>query len=59
MKMHCPHCHETLTVKQAIEILNGSGYVQFAQVRLPDGSVTNIEAGLVNPNTVEILEPHR
>jgi hypothetical protein len=56
MEMNCPHCQHKLTLKEAIEILNGSGYVQYAQVKLSDGTITNIEAGLVNPNTVEILD---
>jgi hypothetical protein len=56
MEMKCPHCHEKLTLKKAIEILNGSGFVQYTRVRLPDGSIEIMEAGLVNPNTVEIIE---
>ena len=56
MQMTCPHCHEKLTLKEAIEIINGSGFVQYTRVKAPDGSVAIIEAGLVNPNTVEIIE---
>jgi hypothetical protein len=55
-QMKCPRCHEKLTLRQAITLLNGSGFKQMALVKLPDGSITAIEAGIVNPNTVEILE---
>lgn len=55
MKANCPYCHKELTLKEAIEILNGSGFVQYVRVKLPDGSITVMEAGLVNPNAVEIL----
>jgi hypothetical protein len=53
--MQCPHCRKELTMKEAITILNGKGFVQIALVRTADGHVTTIEAGLVNPNTVEVL----
>jgi hypothetical protein len=55
MQMTCPHCQEVLTLKQAIEILNGSGYTQMALVKTAEGTVSAIDAGSVNPNTVEIL----
>ncbi|MGD1068677.1 MAG: hypothetical protein ABSB15_00940 [Bryobacteraceae bacterium] len=54
--MKCPHCQEDLTLKEAIQILNGSGFVKYVRVKAPDGSMAVIEAGLVNPNTVEILD---
>ena len=54
-QMQCPHCRKELTMKEAITILNGKGFVQIALVRTADGHVTTIEAGLVNPNTVEVL----
>jgi len=53
--MQCPHCKAALTLKEAILILNGSGFRQMAPVRLEDGTVTYMEAGLVNPKGVEIL----
>jgi hypothetical protein len=53
--MQCPHCKAGLTLKEAIVILNGSGFRQIAPVRLQDGNVIYMEAGLVNPNAVEIL----
>ena len=56
MEMKCPRCQEKLTLKEAIEILNGSGFVQYTRVKSADGSIAVIEAGLVNPNTVEILD---
>lgn len=54
-QMQCPHCRQKLTMKEAITLLNGKGFVQMALVRTATGHVTAIEAGLVNPNTVEIL----
>jgi hypothetical protein len=54
--MNCPHCQHELTLKEVIEILNGDGSTKYVHVKLPDGSFGFIEAGLVNPNTVEILE---
>jgi hypothetical protein len=51
----CPHCANDLTLKQAVEILNGSGYQRIAKVRLPDGRVYFIPANLVNPDEVEVL----
>jgi|HubBroStandDraft_6_1064221.scaffolds.fasta_scaffold1583306_2 hypothetical protein len=53
--MECPHCKAVLTLKEVITILNGSGFRQMAPVQLEDGQVAYMEAGLVNPNAVEIL----
>lgn len=52
----CPHCREPLTVKQIIELMNGSGFVRRVKIRLPDGSTAWIAARDVNPNTMEIVE---
>jgi hypothetical protein len=54
--MECPHCHGKLTIREAITILNGTGYTQTAKVRTPDGEIHFVEAGLVNPLEVEILD---
>ncbi len=54
--MSCPHCQKQLTVKQAVDILNGSGYQRIVKVKLPDGRVDLVPANLVNPNEIEILE---
>jgi len=54
--MNCPHCGSVLTLKEGITILNGSGFSQVARVRLPDGRVALMEAALVNPNVVEVLD---
>ncbi len=55
-EMRCPHCTHELTVKEAITILNGTGFKRMVPVRLPDGQTTFLEAGIINPHTVEILE---
>jgi hypothetical protein len=55
-KMRCPHCECRLTLKQAIFILNGSGFVQMARVRLRNGALAVMDAALVNPNAVEIVD---
>lgn len=52
----CPHCKAALTLKQAIEILNGSGYQHTAKVQLGDDQIAYVPAHLVNPNEVLILE---
>ena len=52
----CPHCQKQLTAKQAVEILNGSGYQRIVKVKLPDGAVDFVPANLVNPKEVEVLE---
>jgi hypothetical protein len=54
--MECPHCHAPLSLREAIVILNGSGYTQMAKIRLPDGFTRYAEAGSVNPNECEILD---
>jgi copper chaperone CopZ len=54
--MSCQHCQSSLTLKEAITILNGSGYKQTARVRLKDGTVVFVDASQVNPNEVEILD---
>jgi hypothetical protein len=51
----CPACGEKLTLKQAIDLLNGSGYQRIAKVRLPDGRIDFLPAASVNPNEVEVL----
>jgi hypothetical protein len=56
-KMRCPHCEHPLTLKQAIVILNGSGFRHMVPVRLRDGTTAVMDASQVNPNAVEILDP--
>jgi hypothetical protein len=56
MENVCPACDAKLTLKQAIEILNGSGYERIAKVKLSDGRIDFMPANLVNPNEVEVLE---
>ncbi len=56
LTMQCPHCKQNLTLKEGIEILHGSGFEKIAMVRGLDGTVAFVEAGLVNPRAVEILE---
>jgi hypothetical protein len=56
LTMECPHCKRRLTLKEAITILHGSGFEKIATVALPNGTVAFVEAGLVNPREVEILE---
>lgn len=53
--MRCPHCQTELSNKEAITILNGSGWVRNVRVRTPDGKIHVMDAGSVNPNTVEVL----
>jgi uncharacterized protein YbaR (Trm112 family) len=55
-EMCCPHCKTELSIKQAVEILNGSGYELMVRVRTPDGRIFCRPAHEVNPNEVEILE---
>ena len=55
-EMKCPQCDGQLSSKEAITILNGSGYVRKVRVRTCDGKIHIVDAGLVNPNTVEVLE---
>lgn len=54
--MKCPHCDSRLTTKQAIIILNGTGFRRMARIRLPDGSQDIREAGFINPLKCEILD---
>jgi hypothetical protein len=56
MEKCCPVCGSQLTLKQAIEILNGSGCVQ---VKRADGLIDYLPANLVNPRAVEVLEELR
>ena len=54
--MQCPHCGSKLTIKDAVTILNGSGYARNVRVRTPEGREHIAPAHLVNPEAVEILE---
>ena len=54
--MQCPHCKKKLTNNEAIAILNGSGYVRNVLVKTHDGNIHAVNAGLVNPAEVEVLE---
>ena len=56
LEMKCPHCQHKLTLREAVIILHGSGFAQIATIKLADGTIAFVEAGVVNPNTVEILE---
>jgi hypothetical protein len=49
----CPRCKADLTVKEAVEILNGSGFQHIAKVQLPDGQIALVPAHLVNPAEVK------
>ena len=55
-EMNCPHCHAKLSNKEAITMLNGSGYVRIVLVRTPDGKIHAVNAGLDNPNAVDVLD---
>jgi hypothetical protein len=55
-RMECPHCRAELSLREAITILNGTGFRRMARVRSPDGVIAYIEAGRVNPLAVEILD---
>jgi hypothetical protein len=52
----CPHCHHRLTPREIAIILHGSGYEQYAEVRLLDGTTDLMEIGLINPLVNEVLE---
>jgi len=52
----CPGCNHKLTLGQVITMMHGSGYEQYVRVKLADGSVALVEAGLVNPTLVEVLD---
>ena len=55
--MHCPQCNGELSIREAITILNGTGYKRKAWVRSrADGAVAFVDAALVNPLEVEILD---
>jgi hypothetical protein len=54
-EMKCPHCKAKLTLREAIIILNGSGLKKMAQIRLVSGEIAYLDAGQVNPNTVELI----
>src|SRR5688572_508644 len=54
--MECPHCKERISVKQAIQILNGSGFTRQVHIKLDDGAPFLIDAQRVNPNTMEIID---
>ena len=55
-KMKCPHCDSELSLREAITILNGTGYRRMAKVRFPDDRIGLVEAGTINPLVVEILD---
>lgn len=52
----CPYCHHPLTLREIITMMHGSGWERLAKVRLDNGTITLVEAGLVNPTQVEVLE---
>jgi hypothetical protein len=52
----CPGCRRKLSLGQIITMMHGSGYEQYVQVKLADGTIAFVEAGLVNPTLVEVLD---
>lgn len=52
----CPHCNHPLTLRDSIIIMHPTGFEAFVKVKLPDGTITFIEAGRVDPTFVEILD---
>lgn len=54
-QMKCPHCDAELSLREAITILNGTGFRQLARVRYK-GKTFVQDAGSVNPLAVEVLE---
>ena len=54
--MECPQCHAELSLKEAITIINGTGTYRKAKVRWPNGEISFVNAGDVNPNVLEVLE---
>jgi hypothetical protein len=51
-----PESAEKLTLKEAIIIMHGSGFSRAVAVKADDGSIVFLEAGLVNPRTMHMLE---
>lgn len=51
----CPRCGAQLTIKEAVQVLNGSGYVIYVRARTREGLEVIIKAQDANPNEVEIL----
>lgn len=52
----CPHCRHRLTLREITFMMHGSGYEQYARVKLADGSIALVEAGIINPTLVEVLD---
>jgi hypothetical protein len=52
----CPHCRRKLTLKEVITLLHGSGFAEYVIVKTSDGVKHIVEAGLVNPKAVEVVE---
>lgn len=52
----CPNCNHKLTFKQIIEMMHGAGCDELVWVRTQDGTEALVEAGLVNPRAVEVLD---
>ena len=55
-RRECPHCKAPITVKQAVEILNGTGIHPRVHIKLDDGTAHLMNACDVNPNTMQIID---
>jgi hypothetical protein len=52
----CPHCKRKLTLREITIMLHGSGWEQYARVKTANGTVALVEAGLIDPTQVEVLD---
>lgn len=52
----CPHCGCGLSLKQIINLMNGSGFIRHVRVKLSDGRIVSMEARNVNPKTMTAIE---
>jgi hypothetical protein len=57
LHQECPHCHHTLSLREAIAALRGTcDYPKMAMIKRPDGSLDLVEAGQVFPCAGEVLD---
>ena len=54
-KRECPHCGTSISVSDAIAMLQGDGWERLARVQIEDGSVHSMRLADINLQTMRIL----
>jgi hypothetical protein len=52
----CPHCRATISLTDAISMVQGDGMERWVQVQIADGRIVHMPISGVNPQSMRVVE---